>query len=194
MRLEALNSFPALETERLWLKELRTSDIFDFFDIFSRENVMELYGMFPINELDDAQWFIERFNDSLKNKRAIRWGIYDKKHNRLIGTCGFHSFNELASRAEMGYELHEDYWRKGIMNEALNAIIKWGFNIFELNRIEALIYPSNLASEMLILKCGFTKEGLLRQYAFFREVYQDLNIFSLLKQEWRYNENINSRG
>ncbi|GAU78985.1 GNAT family N-acetyltransferase [Fusibacter sp. 3D3] len=194
MRLEALDVFPVLETERLILTKIEPFYLESFYEIFSKEKVMEKYGMFPITELKDGAWFIERFNDSFKNKRSIRWGLILKSNHKLIGTCGFHGFNELSSRAEMGYELDDQYWHKGLMREALEAIIKWGFTTFELNRIEALIYPDNVASEQIVIRNGFVFEGCLRQYAYFRNVYQDLNMYSLLKEEWLIHENISSRG
>ncbi len=80
------------------------------------------------------------------------------------------------------------------MSEALDAIIKWGFTSFDLNRIEALIYPDNPSSELIASRHGFKLEGCLRQYAYFRNVYQDLNMFSLLKQEWINHENTSGRG
>ncbi|MBF4691840.1 GNAT family N-acetyltransferase [Fusibacter ferrireducens] len=193
MRLEALDIFPVIETERLRLCKIEPLYLEAFFDIFSKEKVMEKYGMFPITELNDAVWLIERFNEGFINKRSIRWGLILKSNNKLIGTCGFHGFNELSSRVEMGYELNDLYWHKGLMGEALKAIIKWGFTTFELNRIEALIYPDNPASEQVVMRNGFKYEGCLRQYAFFRNVYQDLNMYSLLKQEWAIYENISRR-
>lgn len=194
MNLDALNTFPVLETERLKLTKIEPFFLEAFYDIFSREEVMEKYGMFPITELKDAAWFIDRFNESFKGKRSIRWGLILKSENKLIGTCGFHGFNELSSRAEIGYELNDTYWHKGYMSEALDAIIEWGFTAFELNRIEALIYPDNPSSERIASRHGFKFEGCLRQYAYFRNVYQDLNMFSLLKQEWLNHENTSSRG
>jgi ribosomal-protein-alanine N-acetyltransferase len=50
-----------------------------------------------------------------------------------------------------------------------------------LNRIEALVYPENTDSHSLLMKSGFLKEGILREYAFFRDVRQDLVMYSLLK-------------
>lgn len=194
MNFEVFNRFPTLHTERLDLKKLEMSHIQEFYSIFSRETVMFQYGMYPITELKDAAWFIERFTESFKAKRSVRWGLFLKNTNLLIGTCGFHGLNELSSRAEIGYELHDAYWHQGYMHEALGTIINWGFTTFDLNRIEALIYPNNDASEQSVKRFGFKYEGCLRQYAFFRDVYQDLNMFSLIRQEWLINEDSNRRG
>jgi ribosomal-protein-alanine N-acetyltransferase len=53
-----------------------------------------------------------------------------------------------------------------------------------LNRVEALIMPGNIASEKVLLKLGFQCEGLLRQYAYFKDSFYDLQMFALLKQDW----------
>ncbi len=184
MNTNIFSQFPVLETERLFLGRIEPVHLKDFYEIFSSENVMVLYGMYALTEYKDAAWFIQRFNESFAARRSIRWGMYLKSNGKLIGTCGYHGFSEMSSRAEMGYELNEVFWRQGYMDEALKAIITWGFSVFDLNRIEVLIYPENQASEGIALKNHFKFEGLLRQYAYFRDIYQDLNMFSLLRQEW----------
>lgn len=77
-----------------------------------------------------------------------------------------------------------DSWGKGYIKEVLKAIIGYGYEVMNLNRIEAVVYPENKASIKSLINQGFKKEGLLEEYAFFRNVYQDLIMFSLLKKNW----------
>lgn len=99
-----------------------------------------------------------------------------------MGTCGYHNWNRKHAKAEIGYELSIQSWGKGLMSEALKEMIAYGFESMNLNRIEAVVYPENGASIRTLEKQGFKKEGLLEEYAFFRDVYQDLLMFSLLKK------------
>ncbi len=61
-----------------------------------------------------------------------------------------------------------NYWHQGYMSEALRAMLAYGFETLELNRIEALVMPENEASAILLLRLGFSEEGVLREYAFFK--------------------------
>lgn len=72
---------------------------------------------------------------------------------------------------------------KGIASEALETIIKYGFNHYHLERIEALIEPTNIQSHRLVSKLGFTKEGLLRSYEYTLGKFDDLYMYSIIKRD-----------
>ena len=193
MKKAVFDAFPKLITKLLLLRPLYLEDAEDLFDILSCEQAMIYYGIFPLEQVSLAKWFIEQYQSGFINKRIIRWAIIEKETERFIGTCGFQGLNETSSRSEIGYELHPDVWQKGYMQEALYAIISWGFNIFELNRIEALIYPENAASAHTVTKLGFTKEACLKEYAFFRDTFTDLDLYRLLKREYLVYETTHCR-
>jgi len=188
MNKAVFDTFPKLITKRLILRRLFIDDAEALYDILSCEKAMVYYGIFPLEQVGHAKWFIEQYQSGFINKRIIRWAIVEKETNRFVGTCGYQGLNETSSRSEIGYELHPDVWHKGYMQEALYAIICWGFDVFELNRIEALIYPENHASAHTVEKLGFTKECCLKEYAYFRDTYTDLNLYRLLKREYILNE------
>lgn len=174
--------FPVLETERLILKEIRVQDAAAIFQIFSSEEMMRYYGQFPMESIEETNHLITKFNENFISDKGIRWAITLKEENRFMGTCGYHNWNRKHARAEIGYELSMESWGKGLMSEALKEMIAYGFESMNLNRIEALVYPENGASIRSLEKQGFKKEGLLEGYAFYRDVYQDLLMFSLLKK------------
>ncbi|MCB0183617.1 MAG: GNAT family N-acetyltransferase, partial [Caldilineaceae bacterium] len=87
-------------------------------------------------------------------------------------------------RGEIGYDLRQREWGKGIMAEALDAIIDFGFRDMGLQRVEALVMPENVASARLLRKLGFTEEGTLRDYDRFKGAFHDMRCFSILKQEY----------
>ena len=177
-------SFPKIETDRLILKRIEFENAKSIFYIFSNEEIMRYYGQFPIKSIEEAENLITMFHENFKNSKGIRWGIFVKEDNSLIGTCGYHNWNTRHSRAEIGYELSTNSWGKGYITEALRAIIQYGYEIMNLNRIEALVYPENKASIKSLLSQGFKKEGVLEEYALFRNVHQHLIMFSLLKKNW----------
>lgn len=173
--------FPIIETDRLILRELKTTDINDLFEILSSESVTKYYGKYPMENLSEAEDLILKFHKAFYKQKSIRWGIELKKTNRIIGTCGFHCWNKNHFRAEVGYELGEAFWNKGYATEAIYSILIYGFEFMDLKRIEAIVYPENNPSEKLLLNLGFEHEGLLKKYANFRDRQQDLNIFAILK-------------
>jgi len=181
--MKVINRFPVLETERLILREIGTNDNEALFDIFSSETIMKYYGMFPYEEMSQAEQLISNFAKAFDEEKSIRWGIELKGENILVGTCGFHNWNKKHQRAELGYELHDNHWKKGYVSEAISEVIKYGFHNLELNRIEALVYPDNIASHNSLEKLGFDKEGLLKEYCIFRNIKQDLIMYSLISNE-----------
>ena len=70
------------------------------------------------------------------------------------------------------------------ISEALGIVVRFGVRTLNLNRIQALVMPGNEASAGLLDKLGFSEEGLLREFAFFKGRYQDLRCYSLLRREW----------
>lgn len=178
------NKFPTLETERLLLRELNVSDADDLFEIFGSEEVTKYYGMYVFKEIEEIKKMIRYFIDGFKEERQIRWCIVEKLSGKAIGTCGFHSISQLHFRVEIGYELSETYWGQGYMHEALQRIVKYGFEELNFMRIEGLIYPDNKASRKSLEKLGFKEEGLLRGYMYFRGEMTDLLMYSLLSKEY----------
>ena len=173
--------FPIIKTNRLILRELEDKDSKDLFSILSSENVTKYYGMFPMKDVSQAEQLILKFKDSFEADTSIRWGIELKCSGQIIGTCGFHNWNKRHFRAEIGYELGEEFWKYGYAKEAVLAILDYGFNNMGLERIEALTYPENIVSKNMLIKLEFEYEGLLKKYAYFREKQQDLDIFSICK-------------
>lgn len=170
--------FPIIETDRLMLRAVYFTDCHRLFEIFKNEEVMRYYGMFAITGLEGAISLIEALQSTFHENRGIRWAVVLKETGILIGTCGFHNFNEFHRRSELGYELDQEYWHQGYGTEMLQAMIQYGAEQMNLHRIEALVYPENIPSQVLLERNGFEREGLLKAYAYFREVYTDLILFS----------------
>lgn len=185
INLDALyNPFPELITPRLRLRQIRPDDVDDLYDILSNEAVTQPYGVETFTNQKEARARILAIGRHYRARQAVRWAITRRDADRLIGTCGFVAWKRRFSHAAIGYELAPDYWRRGVMTEALTAVLDFGFNRMALNRIEALVKPDNVASLGLLRKLGFRQEGVLRQYGYWHGRYHDLAIFSLLKFEW----------
>ena len=174
--------FPRLETERLLLRKIVPGDAAALYAIFSDDEVTRYYDLGTMTDPADAETMVRRLAARTKHGQAIRWGIVRKQDRAFVGTCGFH-FQAAGFKAEIGYDLGREHWHQGYMSEALQAMLAYGFEKLELNRIEALVMPGNEASAVLLRKLGFSEEGVLREYAFFKGRYHDLRFFSLLRSE-----------
>lgn len=176
--------FPILETERLLLNKVEEQDAGCFFDILSRDEVTNYYGMDSLVHQEEAVEMIRSFHSSFTLKRGMRWAIRFKETNEFIGTIGLNNLNLYSKKAEIGYELHPDYWRRQLMQEAIGVVLRHAFAELGLYRIGAVTYPENISSNRLLEKLGFTREGRLRGYLHQRNQSHDAFIFSLLRPEW----------
>ena len=89
------------------------------------------------------------------------------------------------ARAELGYVLSREHWGKGLMPEAVRAVMAFGFEKLSLNRIQARCIAENLASARVMEKAGMTFEGTLRESEFIKGAYRDIKLYSILRREYR---------
>ncbi|MDR0139554.1 GNAT family N-acetyltransferase [Metabacillus idriensis] len=175
--------FPIIETKRLILREVIVDDAEDIYSYLSDQDVVKHMGLEPCQTVEDAWDEIKWYQSIYEEGTGIRWGITLKDSGKMIGSCGFLNMAAKHYRAEIGFELSRDYWGKGIAGEALEAVVKYGYKHFQLERIEALIEPANLPSQKLVEKLGFRREGLLRHYEFTCGKFDDLYMYSVLKKD-----------
>jgi len=181
---KAFSSFPILETENLVLRKVEISDAPNMFSYFSNDEVTKYYDLDSFTVEKEATDLIERFLTRYEDKKQIRWAITLKESNQLIGTCGFHAIEAEHSKVEIGYELHPSFWGQGIMTEVIAAVISYGFNEMELNRIEAFYDPQNISSSKVLEKNGFEKEGILKKRYFEKGKFVDAAICAILKESY----------
>lgn len=176
--------FPVLETERLVLRQARQADVPACLRVAQDDAVMRYYGVEPFTAeqqaVDEFEWQHRIFADGT----GIRWVITERDRDLYLGDVGYHEIKAQHKRAEIGYKLAPAYWRRGLMTEALTAVLDYGFASMGLNRVEALVDPRNAASAGLLRKLGFTQEGMLREYEYERGSFVDLCMVSLLWREW----------
>jgi [ribosomal protein S5]-alanine N-acetyltransferase len=182
MELESVfEQFPLLETERFYLRQLKIEDAPQIFGYFSLDPVTKYYNLESFTQGQQALELIEKFNQGYREKRQIRWGAELRETGTLVGTCGFHAIDAKHLKAEIGYELHPDYWGKGMMPEITKEILRFGFGEMGLNRIEALYHPQNEQSWTVLKKSGFEYEGTLRKRWFDKGSFVDAAIASIIK-------------
>jgi ribosomal-protein-alanine N-acetyltransferase len=180
--LSSESRVPRIETERLILRELTDGDIPFLFEHFSKDEINEYSSEENLASMVEAKDLFEKY--IVPRPGLFRLGLVLRETEELIGTIGFYGIDHTSRRAIVGADLMRSHWGKGFMTEALRALISYGFKEMKLNRIEATADPQNLRSLRLMERCGFKKEGVLRQRFYYKGSFHDDAIYSLLNREW----------
>ncbi len=173
--------FPVLETENLILRQISPDDDHEVFEIRSNPETMKFIPRPLAETIEDAQKFILECNTSIEKNDLINWAIAKKEDNKLIGMIGFFRMQPENFRGEVGYILNPNFHGKGIMKEALEKALHYGFEVLNFHSVEAVIDPRNSASERILQKTGFAKEAHFKENFFYKEEFLDTVIYSLLK-------------
>ncbi len=186
-----MNSFdfedvPTLETKRLNLRRITPDDTTAWLAVWSNPDVLRYLIDFETTP-DEAEVksIIEWADDIFSRKTGIRWAITQKSDDTMIGSCGFHIYDKNNRWAEIGYELHRDFWRQGIMSEAVSELVRFCFNELNLHRVEANVTAGNDASAGLLRHLGFKLEGTWRDKIFWQGQFHSLWQFGLLEDEYQ---------
>ncbi|MBL7795084.1 MAG: GNAT family N-acetyltransferase [Saprospiraceae bacterium] len=176
-------NFDTLETPRLTLSGISPELMRYIFENLPKDEIKRILG--HRSEKDYEKEASKHQNGYSSYNRSFKlFLLTDKASNTIIGRCGIHNWNTEHRRAEIGYVMEdEQYKRKGLMTEAMEAILDYGFRHLNLNRIEALVGAGNVPSLRLMEKFNFTKEGLLRQQAYASDKFEDSVMFSKLYHE-----------
>lgn len=178
------NAFPCLETNRLILRQTTHADVAAVFAVFSDPKTTQFHNLDTFTKMNQAIEVIERRAIGFKHQRGIRWGIARREDNCLIGSCGF-TWNKDATAAEVGYELKSQFWRQGIMSEALQVILQYGFEVKQLQFVMAKIMLENFASKKLLEKFGFQSQGILENHGYWKGEHHDLECFKLIRDKFK---------
>lgn len=172
--------FPILLTDRLRLREVRNSDVSDFFLIRSNADNMRFIPRPLAKTEQDIIDFLEVGKEVYKKGEMINFAIALKESDKFIGSIGFYRTKWHADRTELGYILSPDHRGNGYVHEAVKEMIRFAFDDIGFHSIEAIIDPRNDASINVIEKAGFKKEGHLKESDYWNGEYMDTLIYSLI--------------
>lgn len=175
------SNFPILKTERLVLRPMSTEDAPALFELRTDPVINRYIDRLPTTELEDALRFIEKIDKGIRDNHWLYWAITeatskeDKSHeghegqevlkdqelnyDHLIGTICLWNFVPTDDKAELGYELSVARQGLGLMSEAVNAVLAYGFGTIGLSAVEAAVHPENAASVKVLNRAGFTLVG-----------------------------------
>ncbi|MFD2514904.1 GNAT family N-acetyltransferase [Pontibacter locisalis] len=173
-----------LQTDRMYLRELSPEMYGYLFSHITDDEISTYFGFKTEKELEaEKEKFQKGYATYFFSFKIFH--LLDKQDNRMLGMCGFHTWVPKHRRAEVGYNLLNDADKgKGLMKEALGAVLAYGFEHMNLYRVEALLAEYNVPSLKLLKYYGFKKEGTVRGHYIVDEVNEDSALYSILLPEF----------
>lgn len=134
------------------------------------------------------EWFdalIQRRDAEASRDYAYKFHIFDRKEGFSIGYCNiFPHYREDFQYAHIGYAIHNTHWGRGYASECIPAIIMIGFSNLHLHRLEAHVNLDNPASKHVLLKAGFTYEGIRKAFILEDGIWTDNEIYYINNDFW----------
>ena len=176
---------PTLETRRLRLRKLAMRDDQDIYD-YSRDPLVARYVLWEAHRsIGESRSYLRYMLRKYRLGEPASWGIEWKATGQIIGTIGFMWIQRENASAEVGYSLARAFWNQGVMTEALQELIRYGFHSLNLNRIEAQHETENPASGAVMRKCGMRHEGTLRQRLLNKGKFVDVELYAILRRDFQ---------
>jgi ribosomal-protein-alanine N-acetyltransferase len=184
-----VDDMPVFETERLTLRRLLEEDSVVLLERYSEPQDSEFMLFGPFSDEKSATAVVTWATKLICEKQGLLWGICEKRTGKLIGILDYRhtAYHEgLPYRSEIGYDLSQSYWGKGLMVEAAKPTIDHVLGHLQVRRIEATVDVLNFRSIRVLQKLGFHFEGILRDYGCRQGQFYDAAVLSLLRAEYRY--------
>ncbi len=170
---------PALSTHRLSLKPFKPEDVGEVYKGLSHPEVIRYYGV-NYKTLEETEKQMQWFRELENSGTGSWWALWLTNTASFIGAAGFYNLSGEHKKAELGFWLLPDYWGKGFITEALEAIIPYAFGHLQLHRIEAYVETENSGSCRALLKQQFRLEGTMQDCEIKNGRFISLHVFAKL--------------
>jgi [ribosomal protein S5]-alanine N-acetyltransferase len=171
-------SFPVLATRQLTLRAPTHADGPAYFALLSIPEVTRFSNVPDAAPNQRVERLLKWMGKLHAAGKGCAWIIEYRTPKIVIGAIRFNWFDKKWKCGEIGYELHPAFWGRGLMTEAVSAVVTCGHDVFGLNRVEAWTLRGNPASDRVLEKAGFRYEGTLRQKAWFKGAFHDFRMFA----------------
>lgn len=180
------DNYPFISTDKLTLCQIQPTESDALIDLLSDpvlrqyNSLTQQYDRFTISS------FFRQVESAFHGRKGVLLGVFFNDNlNELLGTIQIHNLDPQTDSVEVGFSLRSRFRGKGIATMAVSAIVKFLFERVDVNRIQATAMAENLASERVLLGCGFTKEGTARSAVYWEgKGVISLSTYSVLKSEY----------
>jgi RimJ/RimL family protein N-acetyltransferase len=176
---------PTLHTARLRLRPFTSADADALFALHSNARVLRYWDAPPRTEPARAERFLATCRQMAEEGTGARLAIDHGSGSAFLGWCGLSRYDADHRSALLGYCLDDGAWGHGYATEAARALLQWGLDTLDLNRVQAEVDTRNGASARVLEKLGFVREGTLREDCVVNGEVSDSWVYGLIKREWR---------
>ena len=180
---EYFAQLPVIDTPRLTLRKMRMSDAPDVYR-YAKDPEVARHVLWEAHQsVWETRAYIRYLLWQYRSGLPSSWAIELKATGKVVGTIGYMSYNADNATVEVGYSLAREQWGKGLMTEALTAVIAETFRALGMHRIEAMHFTDNPASGRVMEKCGMTHEGHLRERVCCKGTFRDVEMWGILRKD-----------
>lgn len=182
--VQKFSKMPTLETERLILRPMRVSDAKDMYHYAKRSDVTTYLLWSPHPSQSYTEEYLRYIEKRYRLGEFYDWAVVDRQSGRMIGTCGFTRLDFPHNVGEIGYVLSPDFHGRGLGTEAASRVLRFGFEVLGLHRIEVKFMQGNEASLHVAEKLGMTFEGYRRDAMLVKGRYRTIGMSAILAEEF----------
>ena len=175
----------SLETPRLVLRKACREDAAPMFHNWASDPEVTKYLTWPAHEsISVSEWVLGSWLKEYEKQNYYQWMIVLKELGQPIGSISVVQLHENIEEVEVGYCIGKAWWHRGIMSEALGAVINILFEEVGMNRITARHDTNNPNSGAVMRKCGMQYEGTLRSADRNNQGICDAAVYAILRSDW----------
>ena len=173
---------PTLTTDRLRLRPVESRDADDLFALHTDREVLRYWDSPPWPHRGRAERFVERSRELAETAAGVRLAV--EGDDGFLGWCSLSRWNPTYRSAALGLCFAQRAWGHGVATEASGALLRWGFETLDLNRVQAETDTRNAACARVLVKLGFHREGTLREDCVVEGEVSDSWVHGLLRRDW----------
>ena len=179
------NSIPTIDVNDLIkIRPMRIEDAPDYLQYMRNPEVRKYVLVEKQLTIAYAMSHINYCNDMMRARQGIFWAICTKNDDKMIGWLALYT-NNPDQRAEIAFDLDEDFWGQGIITDVISSTLRYAFDHMNLIRVSAIVLPDNTASAKTLEKNHFRLECTMKNYKFFRDQCYDVMQFAITKEEFQ---------
>jgi [ribosomal protein S5]-alanine N-acetyltransferase len=174
---------PIIELNKARLRPLQAADAEAIYSYLREPLVTELTS-YPEITRSMVEGMLDKYEKRWAAGELSKWGLALDGDDQIVGLCGFNEWSKVHRWAEVAFDLAPAFWGRGLMRQALQALMFWTFAQDQIDRVHAYVRIDNGRSMRLLQRSGFVREGCLRKYRICRGQAYDYYVYSLLRSDW----------
>ena len=157
-------NFPDISSERLDLVKLGSFGLEDMHEYSVQEQFYNYLEFPPHQSIEETKIYLNKLLNRASSDNVHYWFIKHKADKKIIGSFGIRDIDWRKKIGDLSYGISCDYTKRGYFTEVLDLVLRYLFEELEFHRVSAITRSDNLGSIKGLIKCGFSEEGVLRDF------------------------------